>query len=275
TPNYTAICGNLHSSGYSIPVDVPDDPFVSTHGSTQDRIDAYEAEFGNRQIKIYGDQPITAAGMTLSHTVVDGGDTVDSDIEYVLTWTSNSTQILIEMAGHLAMSGSTMFNPIAWGPYLGSSHVSGGPYHFKLGELDGASLGSDDNPIKDVVGQPPLVSTVIAHKFNDLNGNGVQDSGEPALKDWTMTLYEGPSCSNRTVASRTTNLLGDAVFHDLVAGTYSVRETLEAGWTNTSALCQQVTVGYCETWVLNFSNVRVEPEIDVTKTASPDSGAES
>jgi|GEM_PF-2278784 len=276
TPNYTAICGNLHSSGYSILVDVPDDPFVSKDGLTQDRINAYEAQFGNRQIKIYGDQPFVAADMTLSHTVSSGGDTGDSDIEYELTWTSNSTQILIEMAGHLALSGGQIGNPIAWGFDLGASYVSGGPYHFKLAELDGASLGAQDNPIKGANVLPPLVSTVVAHKFNDLDGSGIQDSGEDDLAGWTMTLYEGSDCSTGDfVASGITGINGDVIFDDLEAGTYSVKETLEDNWTNTTALCQQVTIGHCETGFLNFGNVQLKPDIDVEKTASPDSGAES
>ncbi|MDH5781534.1 MAG: hypothetical protein OEZ07_03075, partial [Dehalococcoidia bacterium] len=173
--DFAAICESLHTSGYSILVDVPDDPFVSKDGSTQDRIDAYETQFENRQIKIWGDQPFAAASMTLGHNVPDSGDTGDSDIEYVLAWTSNSTQILIEMAGHLAVSGNSTANPVAWGPGLGASQISGGPYHFSLGKLDGSALGSQDNQIKgaDVLA---LVGTITAHKFNDLNGNGVQDS---------------------------------------------------------------------------------------------------
>jgi hypothetical protein len=155
TPNYTAICESLHTSGYDILVEVPDDPFMSKDGSTQDRIDAYEAQFGERRIKIYGDQPFAAAALTLSHIdssgdpLPDGGDgTGSSYIEYELTWTSNSTQILIEMGGHLALSGDPGTNAIAWGPGLGSSQINGGPYHFSLGELDGSSLGNQDNQIK-------------------------------------------------------------------------------------------------------------------------------
>jgi len=275
TPDFATICENLHSDGDSINVDVPDDPFISKDGSTQDRIDAYEAEFGNRQIKIYGDQPISAANMTLLHSVDDEEDDGDSDIEYILTWTSNSTQIIIEMAGHLAKSGNPATNPIAWGFGLGAGYVSGGPYHFRLGELDGSSLGSQDNPIKGADVLPRLLSTIVAHKFNDLDGNGSQDSGEDDLAGWTMTLYEGSNCTGDFVASGITGINGDVVFDDLVASTYSVKETLEDGWTNSTELCQQVTIGHCETWILDFGNFEFKPDIKVRKTASPDSGAES
>jgi uncharacterized repeat protein (TIGR01451 family) len=274
TPDFATICGDLHSFGYWILVDVPDDPFISKDGSTQDRIDAYEDEFGNRQIKIYGDQPISAPNLTLSHTVSSGGDTGDSDIEYVLTWTSNSSQILIEMAGHLAVSGNSTTIPLAWGPGLGASYVSGGPYHFRLDQLDGASLGAQDNPIKgaDILER---VGAIVAHKFNDLNGNGVQDAGEGDLEGWTMTLYEGSGCNGTLVDSGTTGNDGNVVFDGLQAGTYSVKEDLKDYWANSTALCQQATVNVGETATLDFGNVELVPDIDVEKTASPTSGAAS
>jgi len=272
--DFAAICENLHTSGYSVPVDVPDDPFISKDGSTQDRIDAYEGEFGNRQIKIYGNEPIAAAGLTLSHDVSNNSDTGDSYINYVLTWTSNSTQIIIEMAGHLAMSGDPATNPIAWGPGLGASQISGGPYHFKLSQLDEKALGSQDNQIKgaDIL---EVKGTIIAHKFNDLNSNGTQESGEDDLEGWAMTLYEGSNCTGDLLASGTTDINGDVVFGGLGAGTYSVKETLKGGWTNSTALCQQATISGGESVTLDFGNVELIPDIDVEKTASPDSGAAS
>ena len=273
--DFATICESLHTSGYSILVDVPDDPFVSKDGSTQTRIAAYEAQFENRQIKIYGDQPFAAAGMTLSHTVSSGGDTGDSYIEYVLSWTSNSTQILIEMAGHLAASGDPAVNPVAWGLGLGASQVSGGPYHFKMAALDGDPSGAQDNQIMgaDILQLP---GTIVAHKFNDLNDNGSQDSGEGDLEGWTMTLYAGSDCSTGDLeASGTTGSDGNVVFDNLEAGDYYVVETLEPGWTNSTALCQQVTIGAGESATRYFGNFELKPDIDVEKTASPTSGAAS
>jgi uncharacterized repeat protein (TIGR01451 family) len=272
TPDFATICSDLHTSGDSILVNVPDDPFTSKDGPTQDRIDAYELQFGNRQIKIYGNEPITTANLALSHDVSSGGDTGDSFIDYVLTWTSNSTDILLEMAGHLAMSGDPAVNAMAWGTGLGASQISGGPYHFKLGALDGNSLGSQDNQIKgaDIL---PLVSRIVAHKFDDLNSNGTQDAGEADLQGWNMTLYDGPDCSGDILASGTTGSDGNVVFSDLLAGTYSVKETPQAGWTNTTELCQHATLNEAETATLDFGNRELIPDITVTKTASPTAGA--
>ncbi|MFE3845550.1 hypothetical protein ACFL1L_01645, partial [Thermoplasmatota archaeon] len=145
--NYEVVCDSLHTSGYSIFVDVPDDPFISKDGLTQDRIDAYEGTWGNRQIKIYGNSPFTSASLTLNHDVSNYGDTSDSYIEYELDWISASDQIIIEMAGHLSLTGNQTANPIAWGEGLGSSQISGGPYHFSLGKIDSLSMGNQDNQI--------------------------------------------------------------------------------------------------------------------------------
>lgn len=161
-------------SNCAVDVVVPDDPYISKDGSTASKIAAYEAGHGNRTVRIYGNAPITGASISVCHDVAASADTGDSFAGYVLTWTSTSTQIMVEMAGHLAVTGddNTGFN---WGPGLGSSQINGGPYHFKLGQLGGpldagstgcpqlldnsevTSLGSQDNQIKgaDILIPPP------------------------------------------------------------------------------------------------------------------------
>jgi hypothetical protein len=153
-----------------VDVVVPDDPFVSKDGSTATKIAAYEAGHGNRTIRLYGNTPISNASLAVCHTVAAGADTGDSFAEYVLTWTSTSDQILVEAAGHLAVTGDGTGE--SWGPGLGSSQIAGGPYHFRLNQLGGAvtngttcpatqgevtSLGSQDNQIKgaDILVPPP------------------------------------------------------------------------------------------------------------------------
>jgi hypothetical protein len=63
------------------------------------------------------------------------------------------------MAGHLAGgTDPTGQIGVGYGAGKGSSDISGGPYHFKLELLDGASLGSQDNQIKgaDILLPPPV-----------------------------------------------------------------------------------------------------------------------
>jgi hypothetical protein len=68
---------------------------------------------------------------------------------------------------------------------------------------------------------------ISGYKFNDLNGNGAWDSGEPALSGWTITLT-GP-----VSGSKVTDSSGYYEFTGLTVGTYTVSETLQTGWTQT------------------------------------------
>lgn len=154
----------------AIDVVLPGDPFISKDGSTQARIDAYNLAHGgpgNRTIRVYADKPIVSASVTLCHDVLNGGDTGDSEVHYVLSVNGASgasnqiSKLLVEMAGHLAKGPGT---GDSWGVGLGSSSISGGPYHFNLKQAAGAvsdaavcpqvlggnveSLGSQDNQIK-------------------------------------------------------------------------------------------------------------------------------
>ena len=53
------------------------------------------------------------------------------------------------------------------------------------------------------------VSTLSGEVFNDLNGNGALDGGEPGLAGWTVNLVNS---SSQTVATTTTDSHGDYTF---------------------------------------------------------------
>jgi Tol biopolymer transport system component len=64
--------------------------------------------------------------------------------------------------------------------------------------------------------------------WNDLNGNGSLDPGEPGLEGWTITLT-GPIS-----ASTTTDAEGRFAFEGLATGPYTVSESVPTGWVQTS-----------------------------------------
>jgi uncharacterized repeat protein (TIGR01451 family) len=234
-----ADCTTIRAGPNSLPVSVPGDPFVSKDGPTQTRITAYEAVRGARTIKIYGDASITAGLLTLTHNPSGtGSDTGDSDIDYTLTWTSASTKLLIEMAGHLAVSNDGTAD--SWGVGLGASFISGGPYHFSLDNLDGKSLGSQDNQIQ--AGAIIAKGTVSGVKFNDLNANHVRDTGEPGLSGWQIRAYldsngDGTLSASEaaaTPAATTTTDSNGAYSFTLSVGSYVICEVLQTGWTQSA-----------------------------------------
>ena len=74
-------------------------------------------------------------------------------------------------------------------------------------------------------------SSVRGIKFNDLNGNHVQDGGEPGLPGWEIKIWNAA----QTVLVNTTNTLADGSYTFTVpAGSYVVCETLQAGWLQTA-----------------------------------------
>lgn len=84
-------------------------------------------------------------------------------------------------------------------------------------------------------------------KFDDLNNNAVQDSGEPTLDGWTMELYDNETCSGSPSASVVTNsngTPGTARFDTLNSGqTYWVKEVEQPEtWMNTTGNCVATTI---------------------------------
>ena len=74
--------------------------------------------------------------------------------------------------------------------------------------------------------------TIRGQAFDDLNGNGRHDPGEPGLPGWTIQLL-APSTS-KVLASQTTDQSGDYSFSNLGPGAYRVREVLQPGWVHTT-----------------------------------------
>ncbi len=268
-----ATCTSLRGGSNISVVSAPDDPYISKDGSTQSRINAYETAFGNRTITVYGSAAISAASFSsISHDVANSGDTGDSYVLYTLTWTSSSSNILIEMAGHLSLS---VDSGIGWGANLGAGSVSGGPYHFKLDQLDSNSLGAQDNQIQAGAIIPPGSITVI----KDAQPNDPQDFS------FTTT---GTGLSSFSLDDDSDSTLSNTkIFTGLDAGSYSVAETLEAGWTLSSKTCQsdgtgstfgQITNGVSvslvagENVICTFTNTLQETHLTLVKTITNDNG---
>lgn len=118
------------------------------------------------------------------------------------------------------------------------------------------------------------MGSLVAHKFEDNNFNTTQDGGENNLSNWQMTLYSGNDCVGGTLAIVTTNSSGNADFGSLETGNYSVKETLQDGWRNSTNLCQNITVTKDNQSTLNFGNQHLG-KIIVEKQTLPDGSSQS
>ena len=72
----------------------------------------------------------------------------------------------------------------------------------------------------------PQLGQLRISKWEDNNGNGVRDAGEPGLPGWSFSLLNpfGGASGAQTGAD------GSVFLTDVPAGTWQVAETLQAGW---------------------------------------------
>src|SRR5205085_11323106 len=77
-------------------------------------------------------------------------------------------------------------------------------------------------------------AAIFGSSYDDLNGNGSRDSGEPGNSGRTIHLDPGTPSDSSDDLSTTTDSNGDWGFTSLKPGiTYRAYETLPSGWTHT------------------------------------------
>ena len=77
---------------------------------------------------------------------------------------------------------------------------------------------------------PGTLFHISGHKYEDLDGDGALDPGEPGLEGWTVELWQGDT----KVAETATGAGGYYIFDNLPHGVYDVKEVLQAGWSPTN-----------------------------------------
>ena len=97
--------------------------------------------------------------------------------------------------------------------------------------------------------------TLCFRKFNDLNGNGVWDGGEPALFGFTFEIYDS---NGNLVTTFTTSQQDNCL--KLPAGTYTVKEVGPSGWTPTTPDPATVTINAGQATTLIVGNTQQPKE---------------
>ncbi|MEN6405857.1 MAG: ice-binding family protein, partial [Thermoguttaceae bacterium] len=86
-------------------------------------------------------------------------------------------------------------------------------------------------------------SIISGVKFNDLNGNGIKQPGDPGLSGFTIFLdANNNGVLNAGEKSTVTDANGNYSFANLGPGTYRVREVQQTGFTQTTANPAAITL---------------------------------
>ena len=136
-----------------------------------------------------------------------------------------------------------------------------------------------------------IAGEISGLKFNDLNGNGTKDTGEPGLAGWTIVLDSDSNPSNgnlgtvQTANGTTDDLDGNGVIDpvgfyyfsvtpDAIKATtandpYYVYEVNQAGWTQTTTTPGSILITAADPTEtnVNFGNQQQQPSISLTKDA--------
>jgi hypothetical protein len=92
--------------------------------------------------------------------------------------------------------------------------------------------------------------------FEDLNGNGQFNDGEPTLSGWTIELYD--ETGENLISTTTTNEGGVYIFSGLKPDTYVVKEILKDGWVQTGAYTYTLPILSGENVAnINFGNFKL------------------
>lgn len=248
-------------------VDIP----VLSNNHSGDQEDAYEDIYGQRTVRLYSSEPVTKAAITMNNTLqgdVDG----DSSLGFTVTWEGDAKDVVILYASHIAIGDNS---EMGWGDGNGAGGISGSPYHNYLtasSEWEGKS--SKDNQLSidyDVV-------NISGMKWGDNDGDGIKDSGEDGLKGWKIWEdLNGNGFLDNGEPSTLTGSNGKYSLNVLLAeknnNNVRIYETQKSGFTQTypSNKFHEFVLkqGDSDITDVNFGNFEILPSITVTKVASP------
>src|SRR2546423_378528 len=123
--------------------------------------------------------------------------------------------------------------------------------HHSDGRL-GTSTGVDtSDPVRVVLSGGGGTASIAGTLFNDLDADGVRDSGEPPLASWRLWLdADKDGVLDAGEPTALTDSAGNYKFANLAPGSYRVREVTSSGWRRTTP-----TSGYFDLTLTSGQNV--------------------
>ncbi len=231
---------DLRTNGYSLPVRAPTKMSTLLTHSIESSVQQYEKRFGDRTVQIYGEEPITDAELRFDG-YTPGRDAMAL---YTLTWTSESKNVIVEFATHLAM-GSDVTGAgggIGYGGGYGAGSISGGSYHVTLEKLDGSPLGSQDNQIKSAAVMTSIICGTSGPDLVCMRTQHTYTFGG-AASNYTYSWSLADNTSGATILGSTTgeSVLVDAGPH---AGSFTLSLIVRDGLQTVICPMQVKVLGF-------------------------------
>jgi protocatechuate 3,4-dioxygenase beta subunit len=175
--------------------------------------------------------------------VLDSGEVGVAGITVYNDANNNSAKDTGELATTTDGSGNYTFSSLAAGNYKirqilqsGWSQTSpAGGFGWTIALATNQILTAKNFGTKNSGGGGGTGGSIAGRVFNDLNNNGVQDAGENGISG--ITIYNDANNNNAKDAGElvtTTGANGDYLFGSLAAGSYKIRQILQAGWIQTT-----------------------------------------
>ncbi|MCC9000411.1 MAG: carboxypeptidase regulatory-like domain-containing protein, partial [Candidatus Contendobacter sp.] len=200
------------------------------------------ANFGDRQIGSVAGREFNDLN---GNGIQDAGEAGISGVRIELVDTLGTVVQSVITAG----DGSYFFSSVSPGAYTvrktdPAGYISTTPSEIAITVPPGGAASAN-------FGDRQQGGTISGVVFNDLNGNGIQETGEPGIGGVTLTLKDNQGV---TVATTTTDGDGRYTFTGVTAGNYQIVETDPAGYTSTTVNAVPVTVTDGRTATIHFGD---------------------
>jgi hypothetical protein len=182
-------------------------------------------------------------------------------------------------------SGSEVLSPVPLGTYEATEEEArlqvecpddpgADDYYTTLATPNGTTLTAPGQTITFIFTNQPCpdveaTGILVIEKWNDLDGDGLRDAGEPAIGGWQMTVT-GPQfpggatfATDATGTEATNPNFGKVALPGILAGTYIVTESMQSGWHQTGLLLDGAAQAVSMTIV---ATVVDDPELDDLET---------
>jgi large repetitive protein len=181
-------------------------------------------------------------GATVSGRVLDNKPTPNPIAGVTLTLTgTDDFGNPVSLTTTTDASGNYFFENLRPGVYTVTETQPAGYGTVGQNSLDPAAVTTASNVISNLVLSPgesnvannfiERYSSIAGSVYEDVDGDGVQDTGEPGIPGATVTLTGTDAAGNTVNRTATTDANGNYLFDDLLAGTaYTVTETQPAGY---------------------------------------------